>query len=124
MGASKRFFFSMTPLEVPHIFVGDDTKLEVEGKDEDEMESGAFKDIVYVPNLNSNLLLVYQITHYGGGNKVEFILDSIVVKSTKDYCMVAIDQDKHNSRLYTFSSFVPKSNAQTLLIHSNTKSKL
>ena len=73
MGALKTIFSSMTPLEVPHIFVGDDTKVEFEEKGEVEMESGVFKDVLYVPNLTSNLLSVYEITHYGGGNKVEFL---------------------------------------------------
>ena len=114
----------MKPSEVPHIFVGNDTKVEVEVKGEVEMESGVFKDVLYVPNLTSNLLLVYQITHYGGVQKVEFLLDSVVVKSIKDDSMVAIGEANHDSRLYTFSSFVPKSNAQALLIHLNTNRKL
>ena len=89
----------MTPLEVPHIFVGDDTKVEVEGKGEVEMESGAFKDVLYVSNLTFNLLSVYQITHYRGGNKVEFLPDLVVVKSIKDDSMVAIGEAKHDSRI-------------------------
>ena len=81
MGASKRYFSSMTPSKLPHIFVGDDTKVEVEGNGEVEMENGAFKDILYIPNLTSNLLSIYQITHCGGEIKDEFLLDSVVVKS-------------------------------------------
>ena len=111
MGASKRDFSSMTPSEVPHIFVGDDTKVEVEGKGEVDMDNGEFKDGFYVPNLTCNLLLVYQITHYGGENKVEFLPDLVVVKSIKDDSMVAVGEAKHDSRIYTFSSFVYKSNA-------------
>ena len=88
------------------------------------MNNGVFKDVLYVPNLTSNLLSVYQMTHYGGGNKFEFLLDLVVVKSIKDDSMVAIGEANHDSRLYTFSSFVPKSNAQALLIHSNTERKL
>ena len=83
MGASKQDFPSMTPSEVPHIFLGDDTKVEIEGKGEVEMDNRAYKDVLYVPNLTSNLLLVYQITHYGGRNKVEFLPDLVVVKSIK-----------------------------------------
>ena len=63
------------------------------------MESGAFRDVLYVPNLTSNLLSVYQITHFGGGNKVEFLPDLVVVKSTKGDSMVAIGEAKHDSRL-------------------------
>ena len=65
----------MTHSEVPHIFIGDETKVEVEGKGEFEMDNGVFKDVLYVPNLTSNLLVVYQMTHYGDGNKVECLSD-------------------------------------------------
>ena len=70
--------------KVPHIFVGDDTKMEVEGKEHVEMENGEFKDFLYVPNLSSNLLSIYQITHLGDGHKVEFLLDSMMVCSLQD----------------------------------------
>ena len=46
----------MKQSKVPHIFVGDDTKMEVEGKGHVVMENGEFKDVLYVPNLSSNLL--------------------------------------------------------------------
>ena len=74
-------------------------------------KSGAFKDLLYVPNHTSNLLSVYQISHYGGGEKVEFLPDSVVVKRIKDESMVSIGEANHDSRIYTFSSFVYKSNA-------------
>ena len=124
MGASKKYFSSMKHSKVPHIFIGDDTKVEVEEKGEVDMENEAFNDVLYVPILTSKLLLVYQITHYGGGNKVEFLLDLVIVKNVNDDSMVAIGEANHDSRLYTFSSFVPKSNAQALLMPSNIEIKL
>ena len=78
---------------MPHIFVGDDTKMEVEGKGHIEMETGEFKDVLYVPNLSSNLLSVYQITHLGDGHKVEFLLNSVV----------AVGKVNDDKRLYSFS---------------------
>ena len=66
---------------MPHIFVGDDTKMEVEGKGNVEMENGEFRDVLYVPNLSSNLLSVYQITHLRDGHKVELLPDSVQVRS-------------------------------------------
>ena len=79
MDSSKGHFSSLEQSKVPHIFVGNDTQVEVEGKGQIEMENGEFKDVLYVPNLSSNLLSIYQITHYGGGNKVEFLPNSIMV---------------------------------------------
>ena len=85
MGSSKGDFSSLKQSKVLHIFVEDDTKMEVEGKGHVEMENGEFKDVLYVPNLSSNLLSIYQITHLGDGNKVEFLLDSVMVCSLDDY---------------------------------------
>ena len=79
MGSSKGDFSSLKQSKVLHIFVGDDTKMEVEGKGHVEIENGEFKDFLYIPNLSSNLLSVYQITHLGCGQKVEFLPDSVMV---------------------------------------------
>ena len=53
--------------------------MEVEGKGQVEMENGEFKEVLYVPNLSSNILSIYQITHLGDGHKVEFLPDSVMV---------------------------------------------
>ena len=63
------------------MFMGDDTKMEVEGKGNVEMENGEFRDVLYIPNFSSNILLVYQITHLRDGHKVEFLPDSVMVRS-------------------------------------------
>ena len=49
MGSSKGDFSSLKQSKVPHIFVGDNTKMEVEGKGYVEMENEEFKDILYLP---------------------------------------------------------------------------
>ena len=72
MGSSKGDFSSLKQLQVLHI-------LEVEGKGHVEMENGECKDVLYVPNLSSNLLSIYQITQLGDGNEVEFLPDSVMV---------------------------------------------
>ena len=40
MGSSRNDFFSLNKSKVPHIFVGDDTKMEVEEKGHIEIEIG------------------------------------------------------------------------------------
>ena len=104
--------------------MGDDTKMEVEGKGHVEMENGKFRDVLYVPNLSSNLLSVYQITHLGDGHKTEFFLDSAVVHSLRDDSLVAVGKVNHDKRLYSFSHFMPKSPSQALFTHSTSQTTL
>ena len=124
MGSSRDDFCSLDKSKVPHIFVGDDTKMEVEGKGNIEMENGEFQEVLYIPNLSSNLLLVYQITHLGDGHKFEFLPDSMQVRSLRDDSVIAVGKVNDDKRLYSFSHFVPKSSSQALLTHSTSQSTL
>ena len=104
--------------------MGDDTKLEVEGKGNVEMENLEFKDVLYVPNLSSNLLSIYQITHLVDGHKVEFLPNLVKVHNLKDDSLVAVGKVNHEKRLFSFSHFVPKSPSQALLTQSNSHIQL
>ena len=77
MGSPKEDFSLLNKSKVPHIFVGNNTKMEVEGKGNVEMENGEFHNVLYVPNLSYNLLSIYQITHLKDGHRVEFPLDLV-----------------------------------------------
>ena len=79
------------------------------------MENGEFKDVLYVPNLSSNILSIYQITHLGDGNNVEFFPDLVQVRTLKDDSLVAVEKVNHDTRLYFFSHSVPKSLSHALL---------
>ena len=118
MGSLKRYFSSLKKSNVPHIFVGNDTQVDVKGKGQIEMENGELKDVLYVPNLSTNLLSIYQITLYGGGNKVEFLPDLVMMCNLKYDSLVEVDKVNHDTRLYSFSHFVPKSSSHALLKYS------
>ena len=77
MASSKEDFTFLNKSKVPHISVGNKSKMVVGGKGNVEMELGEFKNVLYVPNLSSNLLSIYQITHLRDGHRVEFLLDSV-----------------------------------------------
>lgn len=47
-----------------------------------------------------------------------------MVKELDDDALVAVGQVNDNSRLYSFSHFVPSSPSRALLTHSNSESKL
>ena len=59
MCASTEHFPSLKPSNVPYIYVGNDTQVEVEGKGNVELENGFFEDIFHVPKLSTNLLSIY-----------------------------------------------------------------
>ena len=100
--------------------MGNDSKMEVEGKGNVEMENGGFQEVLYVPNLSSNLLSIYQITHIGDGHRVEFLPDSVKVHSIKDDSLVVVGKVNDHKRLYSFSHFVPKSSSKALLTQSHS----
>ena len=124
MGSSKEEFSSLNHSKVPHIFIGNDNKMEVEGKGNVEIENGESQEVLYVPNLSLNLLSIYQITHLGDGHRVEFLPNSVKVHSLKDDSLVVVGKVNHNKRLYYFSHFLPKSPSKALLSQSNSNMQL
>ena len=88
------------------------------------MENGEFQNVIYVPNLSSNLLSIYQIIHLGDGHRVEFLPDSVQVHCLKENSLVVVRKVNDNKRLYSFSHFVPKSPSKALLHQSNSNIKL
>ena len=101
--------------------MGDDTKMEFEGKGHVKMENGEFKDVIYIPNLSSNLFSICPITHLLDSHKVEFLLDLVMVHSLRDDSLVVVGKVNHDKRLYSFSHFVTKSPSQALLTHSTSQ---
>jgi len=54
------------------IFVCNDISLSVLGSKTVQVNNGHLNDVLYVPSLSYNLLLVYLITHSGEGKTIEF----------------------------------------------------
>jgi hypothetical protein len=49
-----------------------------------QLDDGHFNDVLCVPSLSYDLLLVYQITHSGEGKIIKFSPDQVVIKDFKD----------------------------------------
>jgi hypothetical protein len=84
MAKDKAIFSSLNECNTKKIFVGDDRSLNVVGSGTVQVDNGHFNDVLCVPTLSCNLLLVYQITHSGEGKIVEFSPHQVVIKDLKD----------------------------------------
>ena len=59
MVSSKESFSSLNLFDGSIIHMGDDTQIQVEGKGIVKLEHGVFKNFLYVPSLEANMMSVY-----------------------------------------------------------------
>jgi hypothetical protein len=106
MVKDKAIFSSFNECNTKKIFVGDDRSLNVVGSGTIQIVNGHFNDVLCVPSLSCNLLLVYQITHSGEGKTVEFSPYQVVIIDLKDpkHVLATIIVDDI-TRLYKFKNF-------------------
>ena len=108
----------------PPIVLGDYSLTDSLGKGRIDLDHGKFNNVLYVPGLASNLLLVYQMTHTGSPKKVIFSPDDVEITKISNGKVIAKGVVDHTSKVYKFSHFLPYSNPSALLIHANEASKL
>ena len=65
MAASRESFSSLQSIDGPGIHMGDDSQIRAKGKGSIKFEHGKFKDVLYVPSLDANMLSVHQMIHSG-----------------------------------------------------------
>ena len=65
MAHNEAMFSILNGCNINNIYVGNDISISVVGSIIVHLDNGYFKDILCVPTLSCNLLLVYQITHLG-----------------------------------------------------------
>ena len=104
--------------------MGDDSKLQTKGIGRIDLEHGYFSDVLYVLDLATNLLSVYQMTHTREPKRVTFTPDMVEIPEISTDQVIAIGYADHYERMYKFSIFLPTSNDQALLSHANEVSKL
>jgi len=71
-----------------------------------------------------NVLSIYQITHLGLKNKVNFTLELVVISNLLDGSKIVFNEVNHHSRFHTFSHFNHQYDYISLLTHDNEESKL
>ena len=79
MVSTEEAFISLDMLKGPPIVLGDDSLTESFGKGRIDFDHGKFSNVLYVPGLASNLLLVYQMTHIGSPKKFIFFADEVEI---------------------------------------------
>jgi len=109
MAASKDEFSSIEESTRSPIYLGYATPTKMCREGIVDLEGGRFTNVLHVPSLSENILLIYQITHSGFGRKVEFTLDSAVITEISTSSQLVHGIANYSSRLYFFSHFVPKS---------------
>jgi hypothetical protein len=125
MTKDKDIFSSLNECNTKKIFVGDDRSLSVVGSGTIQDDNGHFNDVLCVPSISCNLLLVYQITHSGEGKTVEFSPHQGVIKDLKDpKHVLAIGIADDISRLYKFENFESSYFSSVFVAYSDDLSKL
>jgi hypothetical protein len=125
MDKDRDIFSSLNACNTKKIFLGDDICLSVEGSITIQVENGHSNDVLSVPSLSCNLLLVYQVTHSGEGKTVEFSPHQVVIKDLKyPKHVLATGIIDDINRLYKFDNFWSSYFSSVFVPHSDDLSKL
>jgi hypothetical protein len=125
MEKDKDTFSALNECNTYKILVGDDRSLSVVGSGTVQIDNGHFNDVLCVPSLSCNLLLVYQITHSGEGKTVEFLPHQVVIKDLKDpKHVLATGISNDITKLYKFENFGSSSFSLVFVAYSDDLSKI
>jgi hypothetical protein len=125
MAKDKDIFSSLNECNTKKIFFGDDRSLSVVGYGIAQVDNGHCNDVLCLPSLSCNLLLVYQITHSGEGKTIYFSPHQVVIKDLKyPKHVLATGIVDDITRLYKFENFGSSSFSSVFVAHSDDLSKL
>jgi hypothetical protein len=125
MAKDKAIFSSLNECNTKKIFFGDDRSLSVVVSRIVQVDNSHFNDVLCVPSLSCNLLLVYQITHLGEGKTVEFSPHQVVIKDVKDpKHVLATGIVDDITKLYKFDNFGSSTFSSSFVAHSDDLIKL
>ena len=103
MVSTKEAFSSLDMSKGPPIVLGDDSLTKRLGKGRIDIDHGQFINMLYVPGLASNLLLVYQMTHTRSPKKVIFSPDEVEITKISSGKVIAKGVANHAQKVYMFS---------------------
>ena len=125
MMAERDSFSSLEIGKSIPIHMGDDSTIISEGQGTVDLENGYFSNVLYVPSLASNILIVYQMTHTKFTKRVSFSLNDVEITELASGKLVAKGLANHHAKAYEFSHFVLE-DAKPIapLTHGNEVSRL
>ena len=59
--------------------MGDDSEIQAKGIGRIDLEDGYFNNVLFVPDIEANLLSVYQMDHTGESKRVTFTPDTVEI---------------------------------------------
>ena len=89
-----------------------------------DLDDGYFNNVLFVPDLEENLVSLYQMNHTGESKRVTFTPDSVNIVDISTNKVVSLGFADHQARMYNFSHFLPCARGNVLLNHANEKIKL
>jgi hypothetical protein len=123
MVAKKEICCSLDACKGPHILMGDNSPVKVNGKGRIELTNRSFENVLHVPKHSINIISVYQITNSRTRNKVIFTPNAVEIYDVQTNSRIATSEVNHQSRLYTFSEFI-EPNFALLLTHADESSRI
>ena len=72
MDSMQYSFLAINPYNGPSILMGDDSEIQAKGIGRIDLEDGYFNNVLFVHDLATNLLSVYQMTHTSESKRVTF----------------------------------------------------
>jgi hypothetical protein len=125
MDKYKDIFSALNECNTKKLFFGHDISLNVVGSGTIQVDKGHFNDVLCVTTLSCNLLSIYQITHSGEGQTIEFSPHQVVIKDLKDpKHVLATGIVDDITKLYKFDNFGSSYFSSFFFAHSNDLSKL
>ena len=104
--------------------MGDDSTIISKGKGTVYLEHGSFFDVLYVPSLASNILIVYQMTHTGVPKRVNLSPNDVEITEIASRKLIATCIENHHAKAYEFSQFVADAKPTALMTHRKEVTRL
>ena len=107
MVSTRETLSSLDILKGPKNILGDDSVTDSLGKGRIDLDHGFFNNVLYVPGISSNLLLVYHMTHTGSPNRVIFSPNQVEITKILNGKFIEKGVVDHTLKVYKFSHSLP-----------------